>query len=68
MRDMKKLTQNYNQLIINHLEKTSKISDKYINKYLEMWNIFRIFNVLRVGNGSQSNKQTSGMGENPNNK
>jgi len=65
---MKKTTQIINQLIINQLQKTSTISGKYINKNLEMWNIFRIFNVLRVGNGSQSNKQTSGMGKNPNNK
>jgi hypothetical protein len=56
MRDMKKTTQIINQLIINQLQKTSTISGKYINKNLEMWNIFRIFNVLRVGNGSQSNQ------------
>ena len=53
---MKKTTQIINQLIINQLQKTSTISGKYINKNLEMWNIFRIFNVLRVGNGSQSNQ------------
>ena len=52
---MKKTTQIINQLIINQLQKTSTISGKYINKNLEMWNIFRIFNVLRVENGSQSN-------------
>ena len=40
---MRKITQNANQLIINHLQKTSKISDKYINKYLEISGILRIF-------------------------
>jgi hypothetical protein len=40
---MRKITQNANLLIINHLQKTSKISDKYINKNLEIWKTFRIF-------------------------
>jgi hypothetical protein len=40
---MKKVTQKIKSLIINHLQKTSKISDKYINKNLEISGNLRIF-------------------------
>jgi hypothetical protein len=40
---MRKTIKKRNQLIINQLEKTSKISDKYINKNLEISGILRIF-------------------------